>query len=462
MRGDRSTRSFLCGLLALALIAAALAPPAGARLPRGFRDRVAHAGLEQPTSLAIARNGATFVTERRGTISRFDGLRDQTPTQVADLTDEVMAAGDRGLLSIALDPDYPRRPFLYVGYTHDAPMGGTAPFWGEPGVPYETCPPDDPYSGEVANCLVSSHVSRIHLDDAGLADSEEVLVEDWCQVFPSHSIGDLAFDSAGKLLVSGGEGASFTAADSGRIGSPPNACGDPPGEGGALRAQDLFTSGDPVGLDGSVARIDPATGAAASGSGALDQGNDHGIVAYGLRNPFRFAIRPGTDELWIGDVGWTRREEINRTTIGDPAVDFGWPCYEGEDRNSAYEELDNGICKRLYEKPELVTAPWFSYAQRLPVTRGDTCGAGTSAISGIAFDQSGGYRGRYRDALFFSDIARNCIWSFRTGGDGQPKRRSVRPFEAPAHTPVDLVSAKGGLYYPSIADGTIRRISFRR
>ena len=55
------------------------------------------------------------------------------------------------------------------------------------------------------------------------------------------------------------------------------------------------------------------------------------MIAYGLRNPFQFEFRPGTDELWVGDVGWSAREEINRIAdVNDTTVEnFGWPCYEG-------------------------------------------------------------------------------------------------------------------------------------
>jgi glucose/arabinose dehydrogenase len=448
--------------LALALLLAAVAPAgADARLPPGFRDRAVHEGLEQPTSLAIAPTGETFVAERRGTIERFDDRHDRTPTPIADLSDEVMTAGDRGMLAIAVDPGYPERPYLYVAYTHDAPIGGTAPFWGEPGVPYESCPPEDPYSHAPANCLVSSRVARITLGADRLAAGESVIAEDWCQVFPSHSIGDLVFDQRKKLLVSGGEGASYVAADAGREGDPPNACGDPPGEGGALRAQDSLTGGDPGGLDGAVARIEPMSGEAAPGNGDAGPGADPRVVAFGLRNPYRFTIRPGTDELWIGDVGWTRREEINRTTIGEPA-DFGWPCFEGSGRNKSYDELNVPICERLYDDPTEVTAPWFSYSQSRHVAKHDRCEPGASAISGIAFDRSRTWRGRFDGALFFSDEARNCIWTMRPDDEGVPDPGTVRVFESPSRLPVDLIGTRRGLYYASITEGTIRRISYNR
>ena len=93
-----------------------------------------------------------------------------------------------------------------------------------------------------------------------------MLVEGWCQQFPGHSIGTLAFGPDGALYAGGGEGASFQFADYGQTGDPPNPCGDPPGgvgatltppsaQGGSLRAQDLRTAGDPVGLSGSIIRL---------------------------------------------------------------------------------------------------------------------------------------------------------------------------------------------------------------
>ena len=60
-----------------------------------------------------------------------------------------------------------------------------------------------------------------------MTGTEQVLISDWCQQFPSHSIGDLQFGPDGALYVSGGDGASFNATDYGQFGSPVNPCGDP-------------------------------------------------------------------------------------------------------------------------------------------------------------------------------------------------------------------------------------------
>jgi glucose/arabinose dehydrogenase len=446
-------------LLALALACAVAAPATGTGLPPGFSDHVVHGGLNEPTAVAVGSDGTTFVAERQGTIQRYDGPGDRSPTQVADLTTEVMSYSQRGLLAMALDPDYPRKPYLYVGYTYDAPLGGTAPTYGTAGVRDDPCLPGDPDPTFEDGCLVSSHVSRLTLDRKDRMRSEQVLVADWCQQYTSHSIGSLAFDDSGALLASGGEGAYYEGTDVGRQGDPANRCDDPPGEGGALRAQDVLAGDDPVSLDGSVIRIDPATGAAAPGNGEAGLGGEPRITSYGMRNPFRFTIRPGTDELWIGDVGWGRYEEIDMARIGWPK-DFGWPCYEGNDVNPDYQAENAGICNSLYESPGLASPPWYSYAHDAPAVPGDPCSTAAGAISGIAFDTSDDFPPPYDGALFFADYTRNCIWSFLPGREGMPKVRTAHVFETDSSTPVQLVSAADGLYYPDLFYGTVRRITY--
>src|SRR5207253_5436316 len=207
-------------------------------------------------------------------------------------------------------------------------------------------------------CLVSGRLSRLTADASGNTMlSEQVLINNWCQQFPSHSIGTLFFGPDGALYVSGGDGASFNNVDYGQYGATyagdqANPCGDPPGatgtalsppgaEGGALRSQSVRRTDDPATLDGAVLRIDPATGAGVPGNPfySSSDANARRVVAYGLRNPFRITQRPGTDELWIGDVGWNTWEEINRVVApASPAAsNFGWPCYEGASAQSGYQ-----------------------------------------------------------------------------------------------------------------------------
>ena len=208
-------------------------------------------------------------------------------------------------------------------YAHDAAIGGTAPRWGTPGRDVGRLP--DPARRDRDGCVVSGRLSRL-ADTGTYPADEQVLIEDWCQQYPSHSTGSLGFGSDGALYASGGDGASFNFVDYGQDGSPLNPCGDPPGgvgatltpptaEGGALRSQDVRTAsaGDPASLDGTIIRVDPATGLAMPdnpNAGNADL-NVRRIVAYGLRNPFRMIVRPGTSLPWISDVGWNTWEEIN-------------------------------------------------------------------------------------------------------------------------------------------------------
>ena len=94
----------------------------------------------------------------------------------------------------------------------------------------------------------------------------ETLIDGWCQQYPSHSLGSLAFGSDGALYVSSGDGASFTFTDYGQKGNPLNPCGDAPGsegtaltpptaEGGALRSQAVRGTADPVPLNGSAPKM---------------------------------------------------------------------------------------------------------------------------------------------------------------------------------------------------------------
>ena len=180
--------------------------------------------------MRFSADGRVFVAEKSGLIKVFDGLDDTSPTVFADLRTKVHNFWDRGLLGMALAPNFPTDPFVYVLYTYDAAIGGTAPRWGTAGATSDGCP--TPPGPTTDGCVVSGRLSRLAADGDTAVGPEQVLVEDWCQQFPSHSIGALAFGPDGSLYASGGDGASFTFADYGQTGTPKNPCGDPPGAPG--------------------------------------------------------------------------------------------------------------------------------------------------------------------------------------------------------------------------------------
>jgi uncharacterized repeat protein (TIGR01451 family) len=452
----------LCALLAIGGGSAAGA------LPAGFQETTVFSNLTNPASIEFAADGRVFVAEKGGRVKVFDNLSDGSPDVFADLSGNVHNFWDRGMLGLALDPGFTTgRPYVYVLYTYDAPIGGSPPTWGD------SCPPVPGATGD--GCVVSARLSRLTASGNFMTGSEQVLINDWCQQYPSHSIGSLAFGADGALYVSGGDGASFNFADWGQDGNPLNPCGDPPGgvgatltpptaEGGALRSQDLRTAADPTSLDGAILRVNPDTGAAMpdNPNSLNPDPNARRIIAYGVRNPFRLTIRPGTNEVWLGDVGWNTWEEINR--IADPlgsVENFGWPCYEGNGTQSGYDSANLNICENLYQQAGAVVPPYFAYNHSAQVVAGETCPTGSSSAAGVAFYTGGPFPDSYDGALFFADYSRDCIWVMLPGGNGLPNPSNKLAFQAPAANPVDLqVGPDGALYYADFDGGTIRRIAY--
>jgi glucose/arabinose dehydrogenase len=457
----------------------------GSSLPSGFRDSVlGFAGLQEPTAIRLSPDGRVFVAEKAGKILVYDNLEDETPGEFADLRTQVYDSGDRGLLGLALDPGFPQRPYVYALYTFDHVLGedpeGAYPRWGQPDHAGDECP--KPESADVDTCPVSGRLVRLSAE-GDEAVAERVLITDWCQQFSSHSVGALGFGGDGALYASGGDGASFYDADYGQYGWPQrNQCGDPPAgiggtlsppsaEGGALRAQDPRTSADPAGLDGTIIRVDPSSGEGLPGNpmyGSPDP-NARRIIAYGFRNPFRFAIDDESGQIYVGNVGWNTYEEIDRLAAAPKsAFNSGWPCYEGPAPQVSYQNRGLDLCEGLYGEPSASAQPFFFYKHGAPVIPGDECGTETgSAISGLTVYRGADFPSPYDGALFFADSVRGCIYVMYPGDDGRPDPLTTTTFmsEGGLYPGVDVeVGPEGDLYYVKIFgdedEGTIHRISY--
>ena len=476
-------------LVAMAVAMALGAPAAGAvTLPPGFQQDTALSGLNDPMDLEIAPNGRVFVAEKSGVIQTFDDLSDPTPTTFADLRTEVHNFSSRGLLGLAVDPAFPADPYVYVYYTLDAPIGGAPPTFGSPGQTVDQCPGDT----DEVNCVVSQRVSRLRVAGDVQDGPEQVLVNDWCQQFQYHPGGGIEFGADGYLYVTGGDGARWEIFDYGQLGNPMNPCADPPSpvggpmspptaEGGRLRAQDLRTGADPLGLNGSLIRIDPDTGEGVPGNPmfASAEPNARRMLAHGFRNPVRLAIRPGTNDVWVADRGGGYWEELDRVPEPtDPVRNFGWPCYEGGlDANGVpyarvrprSDDQDLDICENLYSEVTATAAPYWGYDHELPVVAGEDCetdpDTGEPAgnqIGGVNFyPASGSFPAAYRNALFFADRLRNCMWAMLPGAGAVPERGRVIPFAQGAERAIDVEVAPGGdLLYVDQAAEAVRRITW--
>ena len=202
-------------------------------LQPGFEESIAIGDLDQPMAIQFSQDGRVFVAEKSGIIKVFDGLGDETPTVFADLrTRGPQLLGPR-VHEHGAAPELPgARPYMYVYYVRDAAIGGTAPRWGAAGVTSDSCP--NPPGGTVDGCVVSGRLSRLTAVGNTMT-AEHVLIDDWCQQYPSHAGGGLGFGADGYLYFSGGDGAAWHFNDYGQDGDPVNPCGDPPGGVGVMQ-----------------------------------------------------------------------------------------------------------------------------------------------------------------------------------------------------------------------------------
>ena len=237
-------------------------------------------GFNEPIALAArpgAVGGSFYLAERDGTIRRIgpDGGKGQV---VADLGDRTEPGGERGLLGLAFAPD---GNHLYVNYTD--PSGNT-------------------------------HVDELPVDGDGLIDTRQRRkVIKISQPYPNHNGGNLAFGPDGMLYIGMGDGGSG--------GDPDRRALDPSERLGKLLRIDPQRSAD--GKDYTVPTDNPYVAV----KGAKPE-----IWSIGLRNPWRFSFDRLTGDLWIGDVGQDKWEEVDMVTAasgGGRGVSFGWSAMEG-------------------------------------------------------------------------------------------------------------------------------------
>ncbi|MGQ0629111.1 MAG: PQQ-dependent sugar dehydrogenase [Phycisphaerales bacterium] len=320
------------------LVEAMMVMIAALGVPPGFVDEPVATGFEEATGLTFDDDGRMFVWEKAGRVHIVEnGVR--LPTPLIDLRQEVNPWRDFGLLGFALDPHFHENGYVYLLYTVDYHH---VQFFGTP-----------QYNPATNNIFVNT-IGRLTRYTARASDglrtvdpaTRLVLIGETRQTglpvcHQSHSVGSLAFAQDGTLLLSNGDGASYETSDDGGpiSGASNTALAEgiitPTEDVGAYRAQ-LINS-----MSGKILRVDPATGDGIASNPYFDAAAPRAprsrVWSLGLRNPFRFSIKPGSGstlaadgnpgECWIGDVGWNTREELN--VARGPGVNFGWPHYEG-------------------------------------------------------------------------------------------------------------------------------------
>ena len=283
-------RSMPAAIAFLSIVFLSLLAPASARaatLPDGFADELVASNISAPSSLAFLPDGRALVIELN--LARIRMIRNGAVTTLVTVPN-VRTGGERGLLGIAIDPQWPSRPYVYVHSTWNQAFEIRISRFTVTG------DLDDTGTGDLA-INASSRYEVL----AGLPDNAG-----------NHNGGTVRFGIDGMLYVSLGEdGVACEAQDLTAL------------QGKILR---LDVSGLPAGPGGPPSR---ASLVPADNPFAGDANVDTRLVwAYGLRNPFRFSIDPDAGTLYIGDVGQNEWEEINEVASG--GRNLGWPWFEGD------------------------------------------------------------------------------------------------------------------------------------
>jgi len=226
-------------------------------------------------------SGRLFVVEQAGVIRVFanDSAAASSATFL-DIRDRVASGGEMGLLGLAFHPDFDQNGLFYVDYTTGS---SSAP---------RTVISEFSASGNSAD--VASERFLLQVD----------------QVAPNHNGGMIAFGADGFLYIGLGDGGG--ANDPGRNGQNKGTL-----LGSILR---IDVDNKDANLEYAIPTDNPFVG---DGNGVREE-----IFAYGLRNPWRFSLDAPTGDLWVGDVGQNRREEIDLVLSGG---NYGWPRMEGFD-----------------------------------------------------------------------------------------------------------------------------------
>ncbi|OAI43833.1 hypothetical protein AYO38_10375, partial [bacterium SCGC AG-212-C10] len=380
----------------------------------GFEDRLVSGGFAEPTTFDFAPDGRIFVAEKTGKIKVIkNGQLLANP--LLDITSRVNDYWDHGLIGLAVDPGFATNGYIYVLYT------------------YENNSAD--YSGTKTGRLSRFTV----IGDVASPASEVVLMGtlngSTCDAYPvgsdcipadgpSHSVGAVRFGIDGKIYATFGDASSFNFVDD-----------------NALRTQDVNR------LNGKVVRIN-TDGTGVADNPFWDGNANHSrskVWAYGVRNAFRFNFRPGSGSLYLGDVGWNEREEIDVVTRGS---NLGWPCYEGSVRQSGYQS--RATCQTLYAAgTAAVKMPLVDWTH----AEGGCCGA---AAVGGAFATN--YSPPFDDAYFYADYSQEWIRYLKTDSSDQITV-TPQPFMTNTNAPVSIQRGLNGeIYYLAINTGEIRHI----
>ena len=339
----------------------------GATLPPGFSESVIASGVANATAMEFAPDGRLFVCQQAGQVRVVkNGVLLGTPF----LAVSVDSSGERGLLGVTFDPNFANNRWVYIYYT-------------VPG-----SPPHNRISRFTAN------------GDTAVSGSETVILElNNLSSANNHNGGAIHFGLDGKLYAAAGDNANSA---------------------NAQTLANLLGKILRINGDGSIPTDNPFYNTAA--------GVNRAIWSLGLRNPFTFAVQPGTGRMFINDVGQSTWEEISE---GFPGANYGWPTCEG-----ACNPPNGSFVDPVYQ---------YSHAEGCAI-------AGGTFYNPVVSQFPPQYSGVY----FFADLCNAWIRVLDPSNGNQ-----VTTFATGLSSPVDLkVGAEGALYYLDRGRSSVYRVRF--
>jgi hypothetical protein len=245
-------------------------------------------GYSAPIYVTHAGDSRLFVVEQGGRIKIVGG-----GTFLDIHTMIRTSGGEQGLLGLAFHPNYATNGLFYVNYTRKS-------------------------DGDTV--IAEFKRSAGNPDVADVASKRVVLTIN--QPYPNHNGGWIAFKGSYMYIATG---------DGGSAGDPKN------------RAQNIDS------LLGKILRINPLD---PPGTARYSIPSDNPFVgvfgkdqvwSYGLRNPWRCSFDRATGDLWCGDVGQYKYEEIDHVATGR-GVNFGWRKLEGKHYYNWPGFTSGGLC----------------------------------------------------------------------------------------------------------------------
>jgi glucose/arabinose dehydrogenase len=403
------------GIVVLRTPATLAAPPTEGGL--GLEIVPYATGFFQVTDIANAGDERLFVTEQAGTIEIIDGDGEILPTPFLTIPPATICNNyQSGLLGLAFHPDYAENGYFFIHYIV----------------------PRDGVSCDLVDQVIARY--KVSESDPNVADpaSEDVVLR-LEHPFDDNYGGDLAFGPQDGYLYL------------------------PLGDGGGPRNPDTNPAQDGESLLGKMVRIEVSTSEAgpiytipADNPYINDPNVADEVWSLGWRNPFRFSFDRLTGDMYIGDVGDTKFEEVN-FQAGDSTggENYGWPCYEG-----SFQYTDT-VCSGVLSEPIfeglhqnntwiVVTGGYVYRGNDYPLMQGYyiLSDFGTGEIYTLKRDDVGEWQVTNEGVL-----AENSISTFGEGADGEIYLADYTYVSDTIYHVVDTRVQPQFLYLPAVQRG---------